>query len=110
MVSSAGLPWYTDVSRTISTKVPEELGDRIDEATEEGESTSAAVRRLIRAGLDADDATDAPAGLPPYLYAAFIGSVLFLAPITEPSAISGAVMMGLGAVLVVGATAYTFVR
>jgi Arc/MetJ-type ribon-helix-helix transcriptional regulator len=43
------------VSITISTKVPEELDERIDAAREEGENTSACVRRLIRAGLEAED-------------------------------------------------------
>jgi hypothetical protein len=43
------------VSVTISTKVPEELDDRIDAAREEGENTSACVRRLIRAGLEAEE-------------------------------------------------------
>lgn len=43
------------MSVTISTKVPEELAERIEEAQEEGESTSATVRRLIRAGLAAPD-------------------------------------------------------
>lgn len=95
------------MSVTISTKVPEELADRIDEAREEGENTSACVRRLIRAGLDPDDAT---VGVPPYVLAAFAGSVLFLAPITEPSAISGAAMMGLGALLILGSAAYAFLR
>jgi hypothetical protein len=47
------------VSVTISTKVPEELAERIEEAKEEGENTSACVRRLIRAGLTA---TDNPTG------------------------------------------------
>jgi hypothetical protein len=94
------------MSITISTKVPEELADRIDEAREEGENTSACVRRLIRAGLDADDGDDAQHRAPPYLYAVFLGSLLFLAPITSPEAISGATMMGLGALLVIGAVAY----
>ena len=45
------------MSVTISTKVPEELADRIKEVQEEGESRSATVRRLIRAGLD-DESTE----------------------------------------------------
>jgi Arc/MetJ-type ribon-helix-helix transcriptional regulator len=43
------------VSVTISTKVPEELDERIERAKDEGENTSACVRRLIRAGLETED-------------------------------------------------------
>jgi Arc/MetJ-type ribon-helix-helix transcriptional regulator len=43
------------VSVTISTKVPEELDERIERAKDEGENTSACVRRLIRAGLKTED-------------------------------------------------------
>lgn len=42
------------MSQIISTDVPDDLKDRIEEEQEEGESRSAAVRRLIRRGLDAD--------------------------------------------------------
>jgi hypothetical protein len=95
------------MSVTISTKVPEELAERIEEAQEEGESKSAAVRRLIRAGLDGGDAEY---HVPPHLYAVFMGSVLFLAPITDSGTISGGAMMGLGALLVVGAFVYEFTQ
>lgn len=40
------------MTQTISAKLPKDLVDRIEEVQEEGESRSAAVRRLIRAGLD----------------------------------------------------------
>ena len=39
------------MSTIISTDVPEDLADRIEAAQEEGESRSACVRRLLRAGL-----------------------------------------------------------
>ena len=41
------------MSRVISTDVPNDLAERIEEAREGDESRSACVRRLIRAGLDA---------------------------------------------------------
>ena len=41
---------------TIGADVPEELRDRIDAYREDGESRSAAVERLIRAGLEAESA------------------------------------------------------
>jgi len=41
------------MSRVISTDVPNDLAERIEEAREREESRSACVRRLIRAGLDA---------------------------------------------------------
>lgn len=43
------------MSRVISTDVPDDLAERIEEAREEEESRSACVRRLIRDGLDADE-------------------------------------------------------
>jgi Arc/MetJ-type ribon-helix-helix transcriptional regulator len=42
------------MSRVISTDVPNDLAEEIEEAREEEESRSAAVRRLIRAGLDSE--------------------------------------------------------
>lgn len=42
------------MSRVISTDVPDDLADRIEEAREGEESRSACVRRLIRDGLDAE--------------------------------------------------------
>lgn len=42
------------MSNIISTDVPTDLAERIEDAREQNESRSAAVRRLIRAGLDAD--------------------------------------------------------
>jgi hypothetical protein len=41
---------------TIGADVPEELRDRVDEYRDDGESRSAAVERLIRAGLEAEGA------------------------------------------------------
>ena len=42
------------MSNIISTDVSDDLKDRIEEEQEEGESRSAAVRRLIRQGLEDD--------------------------------------------------------
>jgi len=42
------------MSHIISTDVSDDLKDRIEEEQEEGESRSAAVRRLIRRGLNAE--------------------------------------------------------
>ena len=42
------------MSPTIGADVPESLKDEVDEYRDEDESRSAAVRRLIRRGLDAD--------------------------------------------------------
>lgn len=42
------------MSRVISTDVPNDLAERIEEAREGDESRSACVRRLIRDGLDSE--------------------------------------------------------
>jgi len=42
------------MSNIISADVSDDLKDRIEAAREDGESRSAAVKRLIRAGLDGD--------------------------------------------------------
>lgn len=102
------------MSTVISAAVNDELAERID-AEREGEgddreSRSSAVKRLLRAGLDANDAENPEYRVPPHLYAVFMGSVLFLAPITDSSTISGGAMMGLGALLVVGAFVYEFTQ
>lgn len=49
---SPSIPRYTTVTRTISAKLPEDLIEEIEEYQEEDESRSAAVRRLIRNGLE----------------------------------------------------------
>jgi hypothetical protein len=43
------------MTETIGAKIPEELAERIDEYKGEDESTSAAVRRLLRRGLEAEE-------------------------------------------------------
>ena len=109
------------MSTVISSAVSEELAERID-AEREGEdddqeSRSKVVERLIRKGLEAEDADDQAedaddhnAPVPLYLHVAYVGSVLFFAPLLEPSAISGTAMMGLGALLMLGAVAYSFTQ
>ena len=44
------------MSPVISTDVSEELAERVEEHQEEGESRSAVIRRLLRAGIDAEEA------------------------------------------------------
>jgi hypothetical protein len=43
------------MSYVISAEVSDDLKERIEQAQEEGESRSAAVRRLVRDGLDEDE-------------------------------------------------------
>ena len=95
------------MSITISTKVPEELAERIDEAREEGENTSACVRRLLRDGLDDDDHGGY---LPPHLYAIWLGSLLVLATVLEPATVSGTAIMGAGIALVLGGAVYQYTQ
>lgn len=47
------------MSKVISADVPDDLAERVEESREEGESRSAAVRRLVRTGLDADNSNAA---------------------------------------------------
>jgi len=51
------------MSITISTKVPEELAERIEEEREDGESKSACVRRLIREGITETDSPTNPVAI-----------------------------------------------
>jgi hypothetical protein len=46
------------MTETISSKMPTELIERIEEAQEEGESRSATVRRLVRDGIEAQGSPD----------------------------------------------------
>ena len=46
------------MERTISVKMSEELADQIEEYQEDDENRSQAVRRLVRAGLDAEQGVD----------------------------------------------------
>jgi hypothetical protein len=43
------------MSKTKSVRISDDLAERIQEATEDGEHESAALRRLLRAGLDAEE-------------------------------------------------------
>jgi len=72
------------VSVTISTKVPEELAETIAEAQEEGESTSACVRRLIRGGLEREAEAAAEGSIrlsrgDAYAHFALLASLIFVA-------------------------------
>lgn len=46
------------MDRTISVKMSDELAEQIEEYQEEDENRSQAVRRLVRAGLDAEQRAD----------------------------------------------------
>jgi hypothetical protein len=46
------------MTRTISAKLPEDLVEEIEEFQEDDESRSAAVRRLVRSGLEAERTND----------------------------------------------------
>lgn len=85
--------------RTISVKVPEELADRIEATREkdgEGkEPVSTVVRRLIRAGLDAEDRDPHAVSFPMFLL--WVGSV-FVA-IQYASATGAVGPMGIAAVV-----------
>lgn len=72
-LSNTRLPKYTGMSVTISMKVPEELADRIEDAREDGESTSACLRRVTREGLDARERNPHAVTLPILLF--WFGSV-----------------------------------
>lgn len=60
------------MTRTISAKLPEDLIEEIEEYQEDDESRSAAVRRLVRAGLDAEDEPEGIAMSYP-VFAGFLG-------------------------------------
>lgn len=82
------------MSITISTKVPEELAERIEDAREEGENRSACVRRLVRAGLRDDTGERTP--LPTALM--WIGSIFVTANYVSATGFTGP----LGVALLVG--------
>lgn len=62
------------MSPVISADVSEDVRDQVDGAREEGESRSAAVRRLLRAGLDAENSDQLH---PISLALAFLATVIF---------------------------------
>jgi hypothetical protein len=49
---------YNSMSPVISTDVSEDLAERVEEHQEDGESRSAAIRRLLRAGIRAEQGGD----------------------------------------------------
>lgn len=99
------------MSRTISAVVDDELAERID-AEREGEgpdqdTRSETIERLLKERLD-EDRPDYR--LPPHLYAAWVGAALFLVPLLDAGTVSGAAVMGVGALLFVGGMGYEFTR
>lgn len=83
------------MSITISTKVPEELAERIADEQEEGESRSATVRRLIRDGLDAEEPDPHTVSFPILLM--WFGSLAIAAQYVEATGALG--LVGLFALL-----------
>lgn len=71
------------MSNVISADVPDDLKDDVEAAREEGESRSAAVRRLIRTGLREQSNTGFP--LPVPLYFAWLGTIAAAAGLLEAS-------------------------
>lgn len=84
------------MSKVISADVPDDLAERIEEAQEEGESRSAAVRRLLRTGLDAENSQHTPAIAWWFLT---VGGFLFTAAYIDAS--PAALVGGAGVVLFV---------
>lgn len=86
------------MSRVISADVPEKVAEQIEEYQEDDESRSSAIRRLVRAGLDAETGqNDQPA-----LVLIWLGSLFFVAAFadTTPSiGTLGAVTMVIGILL-----------
>lgn len=76
------------MSPVISTDVPEDLKDQIEDQQEEGESRSATVRRILRAGLHR---ADEPAGVyvPWPAGIAFLGWMLVMASWADAAEIVG---------------------
>ena len=75
------------MSKVISADVPDDLADRVEDEQEEGESRSAAVRRLVRAGLESKEETGVSVPLP--LYIAWIGTMVGAAGLLDASPTMG---------------------
>ena len=71
------------MSKVISADVPNDLADRVEDEQEDGESRSAAVRRLVRAGLDSKEETADSVPLP--LYIAWLGTLAGAAGLLDAS-------------------------
>jgi len=80
--------------KTISTKVPEDLEEKIEEHREEGESRSAAVRRLVREGIDAEESTTPDALAFGLIIGGIVGIFLTLT--------NGSILVGALSVLAIG--------
>ena len=88
------------MSRVISTDVPDDLAERIEEAREGKESRSACVRRLIRAGLDAEGGRLKE--LPPHRAMMAAGIILTFIVTTPPEPLGTAVFTGAMVLLISG--------
>ena len=75
------------MSQIISTDVPDDLKDRIEAEQEEGESRSAAVRRLIRSGLKSESETGHTVPLP--IVIAWFGSLIAAAGLLDSTPTMG---------------------
>jgi hypothetical protein len=79
---------YVYPVKTLSTKVPTELLDRIDSYADDiGETRSLAARRLLRAGLDAETE---PATVPVSWVAIYLGSIFGAAAFADAAPEVGA--------------------
>jgi len=84
------------VSEPISAKVPEELYQRVEHFRDDGETRSAAVERLIRAGLDRDTRTRQTLRVACLITgASIVGAWLFLNTAAIATIGTAAVLVGL---------------
>ena len=88
------------MSRVISTDVPKDLAERIEEAREGGESRSACVRRLIRAGLEAEADDQSPLIVSLLLIVGSLSLGIAIEPVASPglfvAAAIGALLLAAG--------------
>lgn len=77
---------YNTMSRVISADVSEDLAAEIEEEQEEGESRSAVVRRLIRAGLDAEQGRET---IPVTFLLIWIGTLLIAMQYAQADGLAG---------------------
>lgn len=75
------------MSKVISADVPNDLADRVEEEQEDGESRSAAVRRLVRAGLEQKENTGV--SIPLTVYITWLGSIIAAAGLLESTPTMG---------------------
>jgi len=75
------------MSKVISADVPDDLAERVEAEQEQGESRSAAVRRLVRAGLEQKEKTGHAVPLP--IVIAWWGSIVAAAGLLDSTPTMG---------------------